>query len=115
FGAVDWSYIPAGTRAKRVGAVHGIGNIAVVLMFMGSWYLRSAFVTPPTRAFVLSFMGVGLALVTGWLGGELVTRLGVGVDRDADVNAPASFRSGLVASTPKPEERRQEEEWRRAG
>ena len=25
--------IPSGTRAKRIGAVHGVGNVVVVLMF----------------------------------------------------------------------------------
>ncbi|WP_431922139.1 hypothetical protein [Nonomuraea jabiensis] len=29
--------------------------------------------------------------VTGWLGGELVDRLGVGVDEGAHVNAPSSL------------------------
>jgi uncharacterized membrane protein len=42
-------------------------------------------------AFVLALVGAGLALVTGWLGGELVDRLGVGVDEGANVNAPSSL------------------------
>jgi uncharacterized membrane protein len=44
-----------------------------------------------SRALVLSFSGPGLALVTGWLGGELVDRLGIGVDEGANVNAPSSL------------------------
>jgi hypothetical protein len=32
-----------------------------------------------------------IALVGGWLGGELVDRLGVGVDADANLNAPNSL------------------------
>ena len=35
---------------------------------------------PNAVALVLSFMGAGLALLTGWLGGELVDRLDIGVD-----------------------------------
>jgi hypothetical protein len=31
--------------------------------------------------------------VTGWLGGELVDRLGVGVDDGANLNAPSSLSS----------------------
>jgi len=42
-------------------------------------------------ALILSFAGVVLALVTGWLGGELVDRLGVGVDDGAHLNAPNSL------------------------
>src|SRR5438309_9380663 len=44
--------------------------------------------SPSTTALVLSFVAVALALVTGWLGGELVDRLGVGVDRGAHLDAP---------------------------
>src|SRR5438045_1719011 len=80
FGAVDWWHIPDATRAKRVGAVHGVGNVMVVLLFIGSAYLRNEYLTPPALAFILSFMGVGVAMITAWLGGELVTRLGIGVD-----------------------------------
>jgi hypothetical protein len=32
-----------------------------------------------------------LGAVTGWLGGELVDRLGVGVDAGAHLNAPSSL------------------------
>ncbi|MGH9853612.1 MAG: DUF2231 domain-containing protein, partial [Blastocatellia bacterium] len=41
--------------------------------------------------------GMGLALITSWLGGELVDRLGVGVDTGAHLNAPNSL-SGRPAS-----------------
>jgi len=30
FGLIDWLGIPAGTRAKRIGAWHGSGNLIVV-------------------------------------------------------------------------------------
>jgi hypothetical protein len=41
-------------------------------------------------AYILSVVGVVLALVTAWLGGELVERLGVGVDEGVHLNAPNS-------------------------
>jgi uncharacterized membrane protein len=94
FGAIDWWAIPSGTRAKRVGAVHGIGNVIVVLLFSASFLLR--WVDPmnaPTLAYGASFAGFALALVTGWLGGELVDRLGVGVDAGAHLDAPSSLTS----------------------
>ena len=34
--------------------------------------------------YLLSLLGFGLAGVTGWLGGEMVDRLGVGVDDGAN-------------------------------
>jgi uncharacterized membrane protein len=102
FGLVDWLAIPAGTRAKRVGLLHGVGNVVVVVLFAASWLVRRRDPpAPETIAFVLSFVGVGLALVTGWLGGELVDRLGVGVDDGAHLDSPSSLsgrpaREGLV-------------------
>ena len=40
FGTIDWLAIPSGTRAKRIGAVHGVGNVVVVLLFAVSWLMR---------------------------------------------------------------------------
>src|SRR5438067_5746111 len=34
FGLIDWLMIPAGTRAKRLGLWHGVGNVVVVLLFI---------------------------------------------------------------------------------
>jgi uncharacterized membrane protein len=94
FGWIDWFYIPRGTRAKSVGLWHGVGNLLVVLLFIGSWLLRRDFPEQPdTLALILSFSGVVLALVTAWLGGELVDRLGIGVDEGANVDAPSSLSS----------------------
>ena len=97
FGFVDWLGIPAGTRAKRIGAIHGAGNVVVVLLYAGSWLLRSdAPAAPGGAALVLAFAGGALALVTGWLGGELVDRLSVGVDDGAHVDAPSSLSTRRV-------------------
>jgi uncharacterized membrane protein len=100
FGLIDWWAIPSGTRAKAIGLWHGLGNVVVVLLFIASWFLRRpAPGQPSTGSLTLSFIAVVLALVTGWLGGELVDRLGVGVDRGAHLDAPSSL-SGRPASEP---------------
>ena len=92
FGLVDWLAIPGGTRAKRIGALHGIGNVVVVGLFAISWLLRHGNpIRPDAASLVFSILGVSLAVVTGWLGGELVDRLAVGVDDGANVNAPSSL------------------------
>ena len=92
FGAADWLAIPAGTRAKSVGALHAGGNVVVLVLFAGSAWLRHADpALPPALALVLSFGGAALSLVTAWLGGELVDRLGVGVSDGAHLNAPSSL------------------------
>ena len=91
-GALDWWAIPRGTRAKRIGLIHGVGNVIVVALFALSWYMRWGNpATPPTEAVVAGVLGAGIAIVTGWLGGELVNRLGVGVDDGAHLNAPSSL------------------------
>lgn len=93
FGLVDWLAIPRGTRAKRIGMLHGLGNVAVVALFAASWLLRlgQPDYAPQAPAIVLSVGAALLALVSGWLGGELVNRLGVGVDEGANLNAPSSL------------------------
>ena len=92
FGLIDFLGIPSGTRAKRIGLLHGLINLGVMILFIASWLLRAnATEVPSTAAFALSFIGVGAALLGGWLGGELVERLGVGVTPGANVNAPNSL------------------------
>jgi uncharacterized membrane protein len=92
WGFIDWLAIPRGTRAKAVGAMHGGGNVLVLLLFAGSWWLRlDAPAQAAAVAHVLSFCGAGIALVTAWLGGELVDRLGVGVSPHANLNARNSL------------------------
>ena len=92
FGLIDWLAIPSGTRAKRLGALHGIGNVVVIALFALSWLLRrDAPAAPQAVALALSFAGGFLALGTGWLGGELVDRLAIGVDDGAHPDAPSSL------------------------
>jgi uncharacterized membrane protein len=88
---IDWLAIPNKTRAKNVGLLHGLGNVFVLVLFFVSWWRRDAFQAPTAVELVLSFAGATLSLVTGWLGGELVDRLGVGVDDGAHLNAPSSL------------------------
>ena len=105
FGFLDWTTIPRDTRARRLGAWHGLGNLAIVLLFAASWLLRQPDPTyaPNLLPFALGVLAVGMALITAWLGGELVYRLGVGVDPDAHLNASSSLeRDGLVSANSGP-------------
>jgi uncharacterized membrane protein len=103
FGLVDWTAIPKHTRAKRVGAVHGLGNVVVVVLFLASFYLRWPDpANVPSLGYVSSFSGFLIALFTGWLGGELVDRLGVGIDDGAHLDAPNSLTSRSATSRRRP-------------
>src|SRR5690606_7657661 len=78
-GLVDWLALPGGTRAKRVGLLHGAVNLVVLSLFAASWLLRLGEDAwePTGLAFALGVVGVVLGGFGGWLGGELVERLGV--------------------------------------
>ena len=99
FGLIDWLAIPSGTRAKRIGAVHGAGNVVVLALYTISWLMRTAQPSAPdVPELAIAFLGGGLAIVTGWLGGELVDRLAVGVDEGANLDAPSSLSVKRVRS-----------------
>lgn len=98
FGLADWTKIPPGTRAKRVGALHGIGNVIAVVLFSGAVWLRSGQqrIDQDAIPLVLEVLALALLGMTAWLGGELVDRLGVGVDDGANLNAPSSLRTKRI-------------------
>ena len=93
FGWIDWLAIPADTRAKRIGLLHGGSNVVVVLAFAVVWWVRSDSpdAAPSASIFAIELGALVLGAVAGWLGGELVDRLGVGVDDGAHLNAPSSL------------------------
>jgi uncharacterized membrane protein len=109
FGLIDWLAIPQGTRARSIGAWHGGGNVVVLALFAASWWLRrdTAAHIPSPAAETLALLGLALALVTGWLGGELVERLGISVTPGAHPDAPSSLTtSGEEAAAERAPERR---------
>lgn len=99
FGLLDWSKIPKDTRARRIGAVHGVGNVIVTGLFILSLASRWGDPTylPNVLPMVLGLIGALIALFTAWLGGEMVYRLRVAVDDDANLNASNSIsREGIA-------------------
>jgi len=91
FGLIDWLGIPSDTRAKAIGLGHGLSNVLMVALFAVSWLLRTgAPGDPGILPIVLSFLGVGLVSLGGFLGGELVFRMGIGVAERANPNASGS-------------------------
>lgn len=102
FGFIDWLALPVQTRAKNIGFWHAIGNAFVIVLFALSWWLRRPSPDDPSAAaLTFSFIAVLIALVSAWLGGELVDRLGVGVDHGANLNAPSSLSNRPATSEEK--------------
>lgn len=94
FGLIDWMAIPRNTRARSIGAMHGGGNAVALALFIGSALLRADAPQAPTLLpQLLSFVAAGMMLVTAWLGGELVGRLGIGISDEVGVNAPSSLKA----------------------
>ena len=92
FGLIDYVAIPSGTRAKRIGGFHGLSSVTLVSFFLVSWLLRVDGPTAPAPlALLFSFSGVAFLGLAGWLGGELLNRMGVGIDDGAHLNAPSSL------------------------
>ncbi|MEU4385491.1 DUF2231 domain-containing protein [Promicromonospora sp. NPDC023805] len=102
FGLIDYLAIPRGTRARRIGFLHGIGNLVVLVVFFVSWLLRTGAENnvPSAAALVLGLLALGISGATAWLGGELVDRLGVGVDDDAGLDAPTKLTTGISVRRP---------------
>ncbi len=97
FGFIDWLGVPKGSRARRIGAIHGSGNAVVLVLFATSWLLRRPEADVSALALALPLAGAALALLTAWLGAELVFRLGVGRYDHSGADAP-----GPVAGQEKP-------------
>jgi uncharacterized membrane protein len=91
FGLRDWLAIRPGTRAKRVGRWHAIGNVAVLALFAAARLLRTDKHVPRT-AKLLAGAGLVLTSATAWAGTELINRHGIGVHDLLDENAPSSLQ-----------------------
>jgi uncharacterized membrane protein len=81
-GIIDWLTIKSGD-VKKVANWHARLNITALVVFAISLFLRigrySEFVGRKlTIPFLLSLVGVILIAISGWLGGELVFRYGMG-------------------------------------
>lgn len=92
-GFADWTGIPANTRAKRIGLLHGAANGVVLVLFAVAWLMRSGNTEHVAGGgvFTLEVIAVAISGGAGWLGGELVDRLGIGVAEGAHPDSPSSL------------------------
>ncbi len=78
-GMADWADTEG--RQRRIGLVHGLLNSLALSCFVGSMLARRS--DARRLGIGLSTLGLGIASLSAWLGGELVYRWGTGVSRNA--------------------------------
>jgi nitrite reductase/ring-hydroxylating ferredoxin subunit/uncharacterized membrane protein len=82
-GAWDWfTIVPSRSSAKSRGLLHGSLNVLALILYIWVAARLGDAGTKPDRV-TLSLMGIGVVIlvVSGWLGGTLVFRNQIGVDR----------------------------------
>lgn len=103
-GLTDWS--ESDDRGKRVGAVHGLLNVAAAAMYATSYAMRKRKGSRQS-AVALSMLGYAVGMASAYLGGHLVFGEQLGVDHTAtaDNKKPEDFvpvlaESALAEATP---------------
>jgi uncharacterized membrane protein len=91
FGIIDWLGLKGSEEVTRVANWHARLNVIALIIFIASFYLRTAGGMRLTGGsytipVLLSVIGVILISISGWLGGELSFRYGVGVEARPETN-----------------------------
>jgi uncharacterized membrane protein len=63
-GLIDWVSRPRSSRSRTIGRVPGLGTVLAVLLFIGSWVLRTPYELPGSASLALSFVGAVLAVLS---------------------------------------------------
>lgn len=97
FGFIDYLAIKD-KQVVKVANWHARLNVLALLLFAASWYLRtdkgSDMVNDSlTIPVALSVLGVIVVTISGWLGGELVFKHGVGVNPQHDTPADEAAKA----------------------
>jgi len=79
-GLTDWS--ESDDRGKRIGAVHGLLNVAAAAMYATSYAMRKRKGSRQS-AVALSMLGYAVGMASAYLGGHLVFGEQLGVDHTA--------------------------------
>ncbi len=103
-GFVDYVAIKD-RRVRRTATFHMLCNLTAVVVFALSFGIRVGVLDFTIHPAVLSVVGVGLLIVAGWLGGELVYVQRVSVAEEngsssAQVSPPQPVPPGAEATIP---------------
>ena len=78
-GLIDLLSLPPGPIKKTALAHMGL-NLTIVALYVCNAFMRHAQPTELKTPILLSAISIVMLLVSGWLGGKMVFRAGVGVD-----------------------------------
>ena len=90
-GLADWSVAKNNDdKVRRLGVVHGVGNMIVALLYFRSW--RSRRQGNHLRGLLWGMSGGSLAWGTGWLGGHMAIAYGAAEgERGLSADQPSSL------------------------
>lgn len=71
FGFIDYFTAPMSPSTKRTATTHMILNLVVVVLEAVAFFVRLGNTTS-TLGYLLTYVGLGLLIVSGWYGGHLV-------------------------------------------
>jgi uncharacterized membrane protein len=74
--------LPPGPR--RTALIHMTINLVVVALYVVNFWMRLRSADGPGGLMWLSVLGVGLLVISGWLGGKMVYEHGVAVSAPTD-------------------------------
>ncbi len=101
-GAADWQYTH--DTARRVGLAHGVINSSALGLYLVSWLARRRGKSALGRG--AGVLGYALATTAAYLGGDLVLRHRIGVDRSEISLEPREFVPVLASADLSPDEPR---------
>lgn len=92
-GLADLAAIPDGTDAHKTAAIHFVGGLVILGLYVAAAGLVYAVGVSPGDGALIAVDALGLAAVAiqGWLGGELVVRHRIGVLEDDEGADPTDL------------------------
>lgn len=82
-GLIDLLSLPPGPR--KTALTHMAINLTVVALYVINFWMRLGSPGQPGKLVWLSVIGIGLLVISGWLGGKMVYVHGIAVDTPPDL------------------------------
>jgi uncharacterized membrane protein len=97
FGFVDYFTAPMSPAAKRTATTHMVLNLIVVAFYVAAFFVRYNNATS-TLGYVLTYIGLGILVVSGWYGGHLVYVGLVGTKPENEMSVEGRVSEGTRSS-----------------